>query len=479
MRSSSRLLRLSLAAAITLLIMVSWFIGLSIMSAEDETVPDQPSGLSTEPGDTQVRLSWEDPSDSSITKYQLWQIAESETLTGDANTKFGFSVAVSGDEAVVGMPEYDNTNTTDSGAVLVFTRDPDSGVWTQAAKLTASDTATGDEFGSSVAFDGTTIVVGAYLDDDNGDGSGSAYVFTKPTTGDGWADWDDPAKVDKARLTAKLTVPERAGGDYFGNSVAVDGNTVVVGANGDDGDDSDPNSLGFMGSAFVFVKPGTGDWVSTSTADKLTAFTRGNQDNFGRSLAIDGDTIVVGAYGTETMGDGAQVKTGSTFVFAKPSGGWATRTETAKLTASDAAENDYFGYSVAVDGDTVVVGAYGDNDAGNDSGSAYVFTEPISDGGWADWDANQDTETAKLTASDHNTNHKFGSSVAIDGDTIVIGAENNDAAYVFDIVDWDDIDGAGTTSHIVRRLTNGIDHTIPMPSGRPGKGAMTEEVALG
>ena len=521
MRSSSRLLRLSLAAAITLLIMVSWFIGRSITSAEDETVPDQPSGLSTEPGDTQVRLSWEYPSDSSITKYQLWQIAESETLTGDANTKFGFSVAVSGDEAVVGMPEYDDTNTTDSGAVLVFTRDPDSGVWTQAAKLTASDAATGDEFGSSVAFDGTTIVVGAYLDDDNGDDSGSAYVFTKPSTGDGWADgtetakltasdgqagdefgwnavavdgdtvvvgayaddgtkgaayvftkpgtgdgwadWDDPAKVDKAKLTAKLTVPERAGGDYFGNSVAVDGNAVVVGANGDDGDDSDPNSLGFMGSAFVFVKPGTGDWVSTNTADKMTAFTRGNQDNFGRSVAIDGDTIVVGAYGTETMGDGSQVKTGSAFVFAKPSGGWATRTETAKLTASDGAADDKFGYSVAVDGDTVVVGAYQDDyidpdDDSNittDSGAAYAFTKPGT--GWADG-----TETAKLTASDRNTNHKFGSSVAIDGDTVVVGAESNDTAYVFDIVDWEDIagSGAGTTSHIVTGLTNDIDHTF-------------------
>ena len=519
MRSSSWLLRLSLAAAITLLIMVSWFIGRSITSAEDETVPDQPSGLSTEPGDTQVRLSWEDPSDSSITKYQLWQIAESETLTGDANTKFGFSVVVSGDEAVVGMPEYDDTNTTDSGAVLVFTRDPDSGVWAQAAKLTASDAATGDEFGSSVAFDGITIVVGAYLDDDNGDGSGSAYVFTKPTTGDGWADgtetakltasdgqagdqfgwnavavdgdtvvvgayaddgtkgaayvftkpgtgdgwadWDDLAKVDKAKLTAKLTVPERAGGDYFGNSVAVDGNTVVVGAHGDDGDDSDPNSLGFMGSAFVFVKPGTGDWVSTSTADKLTAFTRGNQDNFGRSVAIDGDTIVVGAYGTETMGDGSQVKTGSAFVFAKPSGGWATRTETAKLTASDGAADDKFGYSVAVDGDTVVVGAYQDDyidpdDDSNittDSGAAYAFTKPGT--GWADG-----TETAKLTASDRNTNHDFGSSVAIDGDTVVVGAESNDTAYVFDIVDWEDIagSGAGTTSHIVTGLTNDIEH---------------------
>ena len=494
----SRFLGSAIVAAMVLVIIVTWLIDLPSTSAQI-SAPNQPDNLAAGAGDTQVKLSWDDPNNNIITKYQLWQIAESAKLTtADINDKFGYSVAVVDDEAVVGMPEDDATN-TDSGAVLVFTRDSD-GDWTQSAKLKASDAASYDGFGSSVAFDGATIVVGAPDDDDGGNSSGAAYVFTKPTSaagwadsigtetakltasvsaggdyfgdsvavdgdtvvvgayaddgtkgaayvftkpGDGWADWDDPAKVDKATLTAKLTVPEseRAGGDYFGDSVALDGNTVVVGASGDDG----PTEVSdYMGSAFVFTKPETG-WVSTSSAAKLTADTRGNQDNFGRSVAIDGNTIVVGA-------DGQDTNTGSAFVFAEPNGGWATGTETAKLTASVRSSGDRFGFSVALDGDTVVVGAYGE---GGSRGSAYLFTKPAS--GWADGN-----EAAKLTASDRATNDSFAYSVAIDGDTIVIGTENNDAAYVFDIVDWEDIadSDAATTSHIVTGLTNDIEHTF-------------------
>ena len=500
MRSSSRLLRLSLAAAITLLIMVSWFIGRSTTSAQSETPPDKPSGLSTEAGDTQVRLSWEDPDDSTIDKYELWQIAESATLTA-ANNEFGYSVAVAGDIAVIGMPDDDESG-PDSGAALVFSRV--DGVWTQKyrlrtgddagvvqddgfgssiafegetivvgapfddskkgaaylfvkpgdgwdnpngtdpvdltdpAKLTAPNAAVEDEFGYSVAMDGNTVVVGAYSDDSTvTDGnpvanSGSAYVFTKPSSG-GWV---------STSTAATLTASDAAAGDEFGSSVAVDGNTVVVGASGDDGQSE---TLDFMGSAFVFVKPNSTGWVSTSTAAKLIAETRGNQDYFGRSVAIDGDTIVVGA-------DGQDTNTGSAFVFAEPSGGWVNNTETAKLTASVRSGGHRFGFSVALDGDTVVVGAYGE---ASSRGSAYAFTMPGT--GWANG-----TETAQLTASDAADNDRFGSSVAIDGDTVVVGAQNNDTAYVFDIVDWEDIAGsnAATNSHIVRRLTNDTEHTF-------------------
>ena len=496
MRSSSRLLRLSLAAAITLLIMVSWFIGRSTTSAQSDTAPEQPSGLSTEAGDTQVRLSWEDPDDSTIDKYELWQIAESATLTA-ANNEFGYSVAVAGDIAVIGMPDDDESG-LDSGAALVFSRV--DGVWTQKyrlrtgddagvvkddgfgssiafdgetivvgapfadskkgaaylfvkpgdgwdnpngtdpvdltdpAKLTAPNAAVEDEFGYSVAMDGNTVVVGAYSDDSTDtDGntvanSGSAYVFTKP--GNAWV---------STSTAATLTASDAAAGDEFGSSVAVDGNTIVVGASGDDGD-----ALEFTGSAFVFVKP-NGGWVSTSTAAKLIAYTRGNQDYFGRSVAIDGDTIVVGA-------DGQESNKGSAFVFAEPSGGWVNNTETAKLTASVRSGGHRFGFSVALDGDTVVVGAYGE---ASSRGSAYAFTMPGT--GWA-----TGTETAQLTASDAADNDRFGSSVAIDGDTVVVGAQNNDTAYVFDIDDWADIAGsnAATTSHIVTGLTNDIDHTF-------------------
>ncbi len=476
-------------------------------SAQSDTAPEQPSGLSTEAGDTQVRLSWEDPEDSTIDKYQLWQIAESATLDG-INNEFGYSVVVAGDIAVVGMPDDDESG-PDSGAALVFSRV--DGVWTQKyrlrtgddagvvkddgfgssiafdgntivvgapfddskkgaaylfvepddgwdnqngtdpvdltdpAKLTAPNAAVEDEFGYSVAVDSNTVVVGAYSDDstDTDDNpvanSGSAYVFTKPSSG-GWV---------STSTAATLTATDAAAGDEFGSSVAVDGNTVVVGASGDDGQSE---TLDFMGSAFVFVMPGSGGWVSTSTAAKLTASTRGDNDYFGRSVAIDGDTIVVGADEAENTVDGSQVKTGSAYVFTKPGTGWATDTETAKLTASVRSGGHRFGFSVALDGDTVVVGAYGE---ASSRGSAYAFTMPGT--GWANG-----TETAQLTASDAADNDRFGSSVAIDGDTVVVGAQNNDTAYVFDIVDWEDIAGsnAATKSHIVRRLTNDIEHTF-------------------
>ena len=499
MRPSSRSQRLGMAAMVAVLVLLSGFTSLLTTAAQSETPPDKPSWLSTEAGDTQVRLSWEDPDDSTIDKYELRQIAESATLDG-INNEFGYSVAVAGDIAVVGIPDDDESG-PDSGAALVFSRV--DGVWTQKyrlrtgddagvvkddgfgsstafdgntivvgapfddskkgaaylfaepddgwdnqngtdpvdltnpAKLTAPNAAVEDEFGDSVAVDGNTVVVGAYLDDSTGtDGntvanSGSAYVFTKP----------DNAWVSTS-TAATLTASGAAAGDEFGSSVAVDGNTIVVGASGDDGQSE---TLDFMGSAFVFVKPSSAGWVSTSTAAKLIAYTRGNQDYFGRSVAIDGDTIVVGA-------DGQDTNTGSAFVFAEPSGGWVNNTETAKLTASVRSGGDRFGFSVALDGDTVVVGAYGE---ASSKGSAYAFTKPGTS--WANG-----TETAQLTASDRDGNDRFGSSVAIDGDTVVVGAQNNDTAYVFDIVDWEDIAGSGaaTTSHIVTGLTNDIDHTF-------------------
>ena len=450
--------------------------------------PASPRNLSATPGDGQVELAWDDPGDDTITKYQLWQYARSANLTAANSDKFGHSVAVVGDTAVVGTPGDDETH-EDSGSVFVFTRDSDSGVWTQAAKLKASDAAAYDEFGTSVAFDGSTIAVGAYGDDDKGDDSGSAYVFTmpgtgwtdgtetakliasdgapgdefgrnavavdgdtvvvgayahdtnagkayvftKPTSAGGWDDWD----ANQDTETAKLTAANAGSGDEFGNSVAVDGDTIVVGASGDDG-----TSLQFKGSAFVFVKP-AGGWASTSTAAKLTASNRGNNDYFGRSVAIDGNTVVVGAY----QHDSAR---GSAFVFVEPSGGWADNTETAKLVASDRAANDRFGFSVAVDGNSVVVGAYG-NDGSR--GSAYVFTKPGT--AWA-----HGSEAAQLVASDRSINDRFGHSVTIDGNTVVVGAVNEAAAHVFGISGWTDIAGAGATSHTVTGLTNDIEYAF-------------------
>ena len=381
--------------------------------AQGISPPSKPTGLSAAPGVGQVTLSWTDPDDDSITGYDYYHIARyKQTVPSDRRNGdlYGNGVSIDGDTMVGGSPRAD-TNRNDTGSAYVFVK-PSDRDWTaanQVAKLTASDGALSDELGRSVSVHGDTIVVGAHRDDDDGSGSGSAYVFVKPSTG--WV---------TATETAKLTASDGAGSDEFGLSVSVHGDTIVVGAHADDDDG------GNSGSAYVFVKPSTG-WVTATETAKLTASDGAGSDEFGRSVSVHGDTIVVGAHADDDDGGNS----GSAYVFVKPSAGWANATETAKLTASDGAAGDEFGRSVSVHGDTIVVGAHKDNDDGNDSGSAYVFVKPST--GWV-----TATQTAKLTASDGAGVDRFGSSVSVDGDNIVVGAALNDdhgnnsgSAYVF------------------------------------------------
>ena len=318
-------------------------------SAQSGDPPEQPSGLSTEAGDTKVKLTWDPPADGSpsITSYQLWQLAQNSKLTADITrgNQFGYSVAVDGDTAVIGVygdgvPDSVGTLVANAGSAYVFTRNTGTGVWSKAAMLTASVPTANDRFGISVAIDGGTVVVGAHqLEYSLGNivvsRSGVAYVFTRPA--DGWADMTQ---------TAKLT-PGTAGaaGDRFGVSVAVRGGTVVVGAH-----QHDANAVTDSGAAYVFTKTGTA-WVSTSTAAKLTAAGGATNDQFGISVAVDGDTVVVGAHELE---DQLNSRPGAAYVFTKPVGGWADMTQTAKLTPGTAgAAGDRFGVSVAVRGGTV------------------------------------------------------------------------------------------------------------------------------
>ena len=328
---------------------------------------------------------------------------------GATNDYFGVSVSVSGDTIVVGA-YADDDNGTNSGSAYVFVKP--SGGWAEAtrtAKLTASDGATFDNFGRSVSVSGDTIAVGATSDDDNGSNSGSAYVFVKPSGG--WADMTE---------TAKLTASDGAAGDNFGDSVSVSGDTIVVGAESDD--DNGHHS----GSAYVFVMP-NGGWADMTETAKLTASDGAANDNFGESVSVSGDTIVAGAYGDDDNGS----LSGSAYVFVRPSGGWSEATQTAKLTASDGTADDHFGISVSMSGDTIVVGASNTYD-GTATGSAYVFEKPS--GGWSDT-----TQTAKLTASDGAAEDNFGWSVSVSGDTVVVGAVDDDdngdgsgSAYVFE-----------------------------------------------
>ncbi len=287
------------------------------------------------------------------------QAAKLTASDGAGQDELGVSVAISGDTIVAGAPLDNPGANFVQGSAYVFVKP--AGGWanaTETAKLTASDGAAEDELGDSVAVSGDTVVAGAFNDDVGANSAqGSAYVFVKPAGG--WADSTE---------TAKLTASSGAAFDQLG-PVAASGDTVVAGAA-----NRTVGGNGFQGSAYVFVKPASG-WTNATETAELTASDGVANALLGGSVAVSGDIVVAGARGDNSA-------KGSAYVFVKPASGWASTTEAAKLTASDGAAGDTLGISVAASGDTVVAGASPDNVGANaDQGSAYVFVKPAS--GWA------------------------------------------------------------------------------------------------
>jgi hypothetical protein len=361
---------------------------------------------------------------------------------GQADENFTVSLAIDGNTAVVGASVASTGSGTRGGAAYVFVK-PSTG-WvntTQTAKLTGSDsTATNSYFGYSVAISGNTIVVGRFSGSENV----PVYVFVKPASG-----WTDMTETTQLLAPAGSNVLQG-----FGAAVSVSGSTIVAGAPYFDGV--------YPGTAYVYVESG-GGWKTTSVpAATLQPSDPVGSNYFGGSLSLDNNTLAVGATGAYT-GNGP---TGAVYVFVRPAGGWANTTQTAKLSPSDGqpggvfgvvflrgknlavgapyvndyagtayvfvepaggwtnmtqtAElspsnphaNNYFGMGVAVSGNVAVVGARGDN---NYRGSAYLYVEPPT--GWVN-----SKETRKLTASDQRPDNLFGSSVAMSGQTILVGA---------------------------------------------------------
>lgn len=303
----------------------------------------------------------------------------------DAGDNFGRAVAVNADFIAVSAPGDDNSG-TDSGAAYVFDADDRE----LLHKLKASDAAAGDDFGSSVGIDGSTIVVGASRNDDGGTDSGCAYVFDAVT----------------GEQLHKLKAADDSPGDRLGYSVSICGDTVVAGAYGDyyAGDE--------CGSAYVF------DAVTGQQIVKLKADDAAEGNRFGFSVCAGDGIAVIGAY----MDDHVGADSGSAYVFDTTTG-----QQIHKLSPDDAASGDRFGRSVAIHGSIIVVGAHHDDDGGNKSGSAYVF------------DAATGEQLLKLTADDAVEDAYFGVAAAIDGDRVVIGAfgdshagSESGAAYVFD-----------------------------------------------
>lgn len=320
-------------------------------------------------------------------------IAPSSISAGD---RFGESVAISGNDALVGAPGDDDGGTT-AGAAYVYERcdstfDFCDQPWREVGKLTAGDATASDVFGGSVAISGDHLIVGARGDD-------SAYLFRRD--GDQWLEVD------------KVSGSDTQAGDLFGSSVAISGDYAVVGAAHDD---VAGITGGFEGSAYLFERRGD-NWVEVA---QLFASDAGDGDFFGLSLTISGDHVIVGA-----VGDG--FSRGAAYVFERSGDDWLPA---GKLIPSDADLGDdvLFGSSVSVDGDFAVIAARGDDLAGIDSGAAYVFRRGGT--GWL--------EIGKLTAGDAAGGHRFGSAVAISGDFAIIGAFRDDhvgakagSAYVF------------------------------------------------
>jgi T5SS/PEP-CTERM-associated repeat protein len=354
-------------------------------------------------------------------------VQEAKLVPDDAEPgdEFGWFVAVSGDTAVIGAP-VDDDNDPNSGSAYVFRRQPD-GVWFQEAKLLPDDGAEEDWFGLFVAISGDAAVIGAIHDDDMGANSGSAYIFRR-----------DPGGL--WHQEAKLLPDDGTAYDYFGNPVAISGDTAVIGAPGDD-----DNGVG-SGSAYVFrgiPDPNHPDaWLWAQEA-KLLPGDGAPEDWFGKRVAISGDTAVIGAPADDCNdpNDPNCFDSGSAYVFRRTPDpndpeAWVW-IEEARLVASDGASEDYFGRGVAICGDTTVVGARYDDDNGEGRGSAWVFrriVDPNDPNGAASW-----IPDAKLLASDGASGDYFGQSVAVSDDIALIGAwgdedmgEYSGSAYVFD-----------------------------------------------
>lgn len=317
---------------------------------------------------------------------------------GTAGDQFGGSVAISGTTVIVGANANAATSTR-NGAAYIYVLS--NGAWTLQQKLTPADGEDNDIFGSYVAISGDTAVVGAYGDTVGTNvNQGSIYVYTRSGT-----TWTQQQKI---------TAADGEANDYFGRALAIAGDTIVVGASS-----ADLTTSIDQGAAYVYFRTGT-TWAQQA---KLTAGDGTSLDYFGDAVAINGDSIIVGATEDTT---GTNVQQGSAYVFTRSGTTW---TQQQKLTAGDATAFDYFGFSVSIDADTAVIGTLQDVGINFQQGSAYVFTR--SGTTW--------TQQQKLTSADGETGDSFGNAVHVLGDTIMVGAagDTNGAnlrqgsAYIF------------------------------------------------
>ena len=397
---------------------------------------------------------------------------------GDSD-RFGITVALNGDTLAVGAYSEEGHE----GAVYVFVRSGTT--WTQQQRLKANNRGTGDEFGKCIALSEDTLVVGApYEDGRKSEGcadargcptyngaegtpdSGAVYVFVRSVTG-----WSQQAYIKPSASNNR--------DDHFGSSLALSGNTLAIGAPGEDSDQTtitatEPNSNDLAynsGAVYVFVREGT-KWkqeayIKADNSEGGRGPNGGNKllaegDEFGKSLALSGNTLAVGAWkegssqttvsaSVITASDNGRPDSGAVYVYVRSGATWA---QEAYLKADDAEAGDWFGTSLSLSGETLAVGAAGedssqtttsatgatDNGASN-SGAVYVFVRS-----GATW-----TQEAYLKADNAGSSDNFGGALSLSGGTLAVaavkegssqttvsatgatdnGALNSGAAYVF------------------------------------------------
>lgn len=325
----------------------------------------------------------------------ITQLAELTEAGGAAQDSFGTSVAVDGDTVVVGAPNQNDG----TGEAYVYVKPASgwSGGMVEVAKLTAGDGGPGDEFGSSVAISGNTIVVGAPDHEDfPAAGAGAAYVFVEPAGG-----W-----TGGLIQTTELTESVPMASDGFGSSVGVDGDTVAVGAPGR----ANGTNAG-VGAAYVFVKPAAGWPLSLTQTATLGLTTPAAGDALGAAVGVSGPNVAVGAPGRNSQQGGA-------YVFAKPPAGWAgSLTQSEQLVATGLQNNDGLGEAVAIAGNTVAAAAPSHTvGTAVGQGAVYVFLQPAN--GWS----GAETQAATLAPSAGVPGAGLGGALAISGDTVAAGA---------------------------------------------------------
>lgn len=362
------------------------------LTAADADANDTLGGAVAASGDTVIAGAVRDEPSNAGSAYVFvrngpgW-VEQQKLLASDrvGGSTFGASVAVAGDTAVVGS--YGDASS--KGAAYVFVRS--GGIWTEQQKLTASDGAASSRFGWSVTVEGDTVLVGS---PGHQTASGAAYVFTR--NGSVWSEQQ------------KLVRSDTEWSEDFGESVALSGDTALVGC------ELDNQQADYSGSAYVFVRNGS-TWTEQQ---KLLPSDGVIYDHFGSSAALSGDRAFVGAHAR-----GGNI--GAVYFYERSGSTW---TEEQTILAGDGAIGDVFADSIALSGDRLLVGAWGDDDHGNYSGSAYVFHYGST------WTLEQ-----KITPSDGQDSDEFGISVGLSGDVAAIGAHFDDdkadfagATYVFE-----------------------------------------------